>query len=297
MSKTAAEQSEANKILSVTGGAAAGVMGGGELGENIAGMLGANGGVRIAAGGLGGVAGGLAGGYGANMLAKNGGEVTRRLLGALGGATIGMVAGDSIGSAIDGDKWYSGNADEVGRVTGGIGGAVAGAMAPVDKDESAEQKVAEIIGALEPDELRALVDTPYSREDSKMAMTIGFCEKLAEFGLTPSDMNAMMTKRALLDGVEGTVSTASKAIGMGTLATVIAAAVAGNLTGKAHHSMEQRLNKMEDSENVRLREKAIRLATQRDELAEDLASRPVAPQPPARKQPSKGGQDIVQLLD
>jgi hypothetical protein len=164
--------------------------------------------------------------------------------------------------------------------------------------KDAEDRIAMVLGSLTPDELRTFVDLPYSREDRKMAMTIGFCDKLAEYGLTPRDMNAMMAKTAfdVTKTITGPVSTLG---GLGlkvTLAGTILAALAGNLTGKAHHSMEQRFNKLEDKETVRLREKARRLAAQRDELGEDLASRPVAP---VAKQPAAAAQkrQIVQLLD
>ena len=159
--------------------------------------------------------------------------------------------------------------------------------------EATQQKIAEIIESCTPEELRAVVDTPYSHEDSKMAMTVGFCDKLAEFGLVPSDMDAMMTKRA--EG--GLGSGLVKGIGLGTLGLTIAAAVIGNMTGKTHYDINRRLDKMDSKDNVRLREKAKLLAAQRDELAEDLSSRGPSTPPDSKARSSSKSNDVIQLLD
>lgn len=168
-----------------------------------------------------------------------------------------------------------------------------------NEDDLVQEKIAELFGSVSPEELRVLVDTPYSHGDAKMAATLGFCEKLADYGLVPSDMNAVVMKRAgwSASGEAAAMGSAAvKGLTWAAVATTIGAVVAGNLTGKMHHKLERRINKQDDKENVRLREKAERLAAQRDELSEDLSSRPLTQLSTApRATPAK--QDIVQLLD
>jgi hypothetical protein len=310
MKKQSAEQSTQNKILSAGAGAVPGALAGGVVAKALAERLGLSdfgqGAMSLAGAGIAGTAAGMA----TKNIASKGGPITRRIIGSLGGGILGsVVAGVAAGTMTPEADWsmnqpefnvgydegrWSGMVDG-SAATGGIAGLIGGALAPTEKEPEPEvtEKIAELLGSLHPEELRAFVDAPYGPAEAKMAMAIGFCDKLAEYGLTPSDMNAMMIKKA---NPFEMAAPAAKFIGMGTLASVIAAAVAGNLTGKMHHSLDQRLNKMEDKDIVRLREKATRLASQRDELSEDLSSRPPVQmaQPSAPKSKKR---DIVQLLD
>lgn len=162
-------------------------------------------------------------------------------------------------------------------------------------NQDVTDSIAKIIATVGIDGARKVAQTPYSIDDRRMAMKVGFCDALADNGLTPSDFDAVMLsnpKVAKLEFLGALPGVGAKL----TIGMILGAALAGNFTGKAHHSIERRLNKMDDAENVKLREKANRIAAQRDELAEDLASRPissVSPSPAAKKQK----QDMVSLLD
>lgn len=163
-----------------------------------------------------------------------------------------------------------------------------------DAEEALQEKVAELLSSMGPEEAKKVASAPYTKADRKMAMSLGFCDALAERGLTPSDFDVILSQKAAGFG-EGAGNAAINIGTKATLALVLGAALAGNITGKGHYHLEQRLNKMDDAENVKLREKAKRLASQRDELAEDLASRPssslATPAAKAQKQ------DLVSLLD
>lgn len=142
----------------------------------------------------------------------------------------------------------------------------------------------DFVSAVGIDHARKLAQAPYDRSQRRMAVAEGFAECLAERGLLPSDVDRMMAAA----GSSKTAGGPGDLVIKGTLGLALVAALAGNYTGRMHHSVERRLSGKSDNDLRARRLKLEALAAARDELKEDIESRPRTPQgglprPPAPK--------------
>lgn len=154
---------------------------------------------------------------------------------------------------------------------------------------------------IDPELLKLAAASPYTPEMRGFAVRLGFCQALADHGLTPTDLSREMSKRAsVTDGAASIASAVPGFYAKGTIAAVLAAIAAGSQTGKFHHRLERRFEKSDDPELVKLREQMTALAQARNELADDLESRAMTPPtaaPASKPKKKPKAQDPVALLD
>lgn len=148
-----------------------------------------------------------------------------------------------------------------------------------------------------PEYARLMANTPYDRAHRKTAILDGMAECLADRGLAPSDVNRAMVRHAAQKTAANPLDASVKV----TLAMALAAAMAGNYTGRMHHSIDRRLDGKADN-NIRAKQqKLLALTAARDELADDVNSRPVAGmKPTSGSTPSPGSgknNQLLQLID
>ena len=145
------------------------------------------------------------------------------------------------------------------------------------------------------DDLQKIASSPYDHSCREYAVRLGFCEALSEVGLSPTDLSLAMTKSATIKRAEsGNIDNPPEyfdwsigALVKLTAALVAAGAVTGTFTGKAHHDLENRMNKLDASGIPKLRQTAEELAEDRDELREDLLARNISVAPPLKKKRAK----------
>lgn len=157
------------------------------------------------------------------------------------------------------------------------------------------------------DLIKKIASSPYDAASRSFAVRLGFCQALAENGLTPSDLSFVMEKRAEAKLAEnggmnplGMASDGMGAILKGTALAGVAATLIGSQTGKFHHQIERRMDKLDDPEQPKLREKALALALAKQELEEDLAARNLTPPtaaPKKKRVKRRTDSAAIELLD
>ena len=146
------------------------------------------------------------------------------------------------------------------------------------------------------DDLQKIASSPYDHSCREYAVRLGFCEALSEVGLSPTDLSLAMTKSASIKRATegGNIDNGPEYFNLGlgyflklTAALVAAGAATGTFTGKAHHYLENRVNKLDPLGIPKLRQTAEELAEDRDELREDLLARNISVASPPKKKRAK----------